>query len=121
MRGSIDKHPAMARKKRTNHFVEDLPGSANPNKTSSSVKKGKAFKGIRTKSSVSGIEQATFGANSTAHPLHKTKQSNKQQSQTHLDDSIGAKNDQFEGLQGIKITNKDNLISPIAGAAKKQN
>jgi hypothetical protein len=72
LRGSIDKHPALARKKRSNHFAEDMPGSANPNKTSSSIKKGKILKGIRTKSSVSGVEPTVFGANSNA-PIQKIK------------------------------------------------
>lgn len=56
MRGSMDKHPALVRKKRSNHFAEDgLPMSATASNAQASQKKGKLIKGIRTKSSVSGI------------------------------------------------------------------
>jgi hypothetical protein len=56
MRASMDKHPTLARKKRSNHFAEDgVPMSATLSNAQGSMKKGKLIKGIRTKSSVSGI------------------------------------------------------------------
>jgi hypothetical protein len=52
----MDKHPTLARKKRSNHFAEDgVPMSATLSNAQGSMKKGKLIKGIRTKSSVSGI------------------------------------------------------------------
>jgi hypothetical protein len=57
MRASMDKHPALVRTKRSsNHFAEDgIPMSATLSNAQGSMKKGKLIKGIRTKSSVSGI------------------------------------------------------------------
>lgn len=100
MRGSIDKHPTLVRKKRSNHFADDgIPMSATTSNAQGSIKKGKLIKGIRTKSSVSGIgmDQQV----SQAFPVPKPKPKIGNQSSSLLDDSLGAKLAPERALEGV--------------------
>ena len=60
-RQTLGRKQPVTRKKRTNHFTEDLPTSANPQQRGQSIKKVKPGNGIRTKSSVGGLSDQQFG------------------------------------------------------------